>query len=317
MPILPTVIVHGGCHDRPIDEINPHVEGTQAACAAGYKMLQETGSAMDAVRAAIRVLEDNPVFDAGTGSFPNIFGDIEMDAFLATSDGQLGGVAGISRVQYPIDVAFNVMTRTPHVLLVGDGATQFARALGIPDYDPSSVEAQVIVEAVNKHLHSRIQEMLPSYTKLREGLKNTSTVGAVAIDADGLMVAGTSTGGIPQKLPGRIGDAAIFGAGTYADAHVTASATGFGEDIIRLGATRMFGQGVARGLAAGEAMNEVIDVCSSQQVACGLIGIDAAGNLSAAHNGFLMASHYQQTGMVIPELACEPRGKGEYQLKTN
>ena len=77
---------------------------------------------------------------------------------------------------------------------------------------------------------------------MREGLKNTSTVGAVAIDANGLIVAGTSTGGIPQKLPGRIGDAAIFGAGTYADAHVAASATGFGEDIIRLGATRMFGQ---------------------------------------------------------------------------
>ncbi len=313
MSILPTLIVHGGCHDQPIDELEPHLEGTKAACAAGYEVLEQTGSAMDAVRAAVRVLEDNPIFDAGTGSFPNIFGDIEMDALLATSDGQLGGVAGISRVQYPIDVAFNVMTRTPHVLLVGEGATQFARALGVPDYDPSSVEAEIIVEAVNKHLHSRIQEILPSYTKLREGLKNTSTVGAVAIDADGLIVAGTSTGGIPQKLPGRVGDAAIFGAGTYADAHVAASATGFGEGIIRIGATRALGHKLADVLAIGKATAEVIDVCSSQHVACGLIGIAADGTLSAAHNGFLMASHYQQVGMSTPELACEPRGNGDYQ----
>jgi beta-aspartyl-peptidase (threonine type) len=311
MPI-PTLIVHGGCHDQPIDIIDNHLAGSQEAAQVGFAVLEETGSALQAVMAAVRVLEDNPLFDAGTGSYLNLLGEVEMDALLATSDGQLGGVAGIQRVQYPIDVAHEVMTRTPHVLLVGDGATQFARVLGFADYDPGCAETDKVFAEENKRLKPQLAELLPIYQQRRTGLKNTSTVGAVAIDRNGLMVAGTSTGGIPQKLPGRIGDAAIFGAGTFASPTGVASATGFGEGIIRLGVTRAYAQALETGKDPEQAALEVIKACTAQHIACGIIGLDKNGSPVAHHNGTFMPSHYQQTGMTHAEVIGTVRGRGEY-----
>ncbi len=308
----PTLIVHGGCHDQPIDEIDNHLAGSQDAAQVGFRVLEETDSALQAVMAAVRVLEDNPIFDAGTGSFLNLLGEVEMDALLATSDGQLGGVAGIQRVQYPIDVAFEVMTRTPHVLIVGDGATQFARVLGFPDYDPGCAEADKVFAEQNKRLKPQLAELLPKYQQMRAGLKNTSTVGAVAIDSNGLMVAGTSTGGIPQKLPGRMGDAAIFGAGTFASRVGVASATGFGEGIIRLGVTREYARALEAGHNAQQAAHNIIDACTEQHIACGIIGLDKHGNPVAHHNGTFMATHYQQTGMTQAEMIGTVRGRGAY-----
>lgn len=308
----PTLIVHGGCHDQPINTIDNHLAGSQEAAQVGFRVLEETDSALKAVMAAVRVLEDNPLFDAGTGSFLNLLGEVEMDAFLATSDGQLGGVAGIQRVQYPIDVAFEVMTRTPHVLIVGDGATQFARVLGFADYDPACAEADKAFAKENTRLKPQLAELLPQYETLREGLKNTSTVGAVAIDSSGLMVAGTSTGGIPQKLPGRMGDAAIFGAGTFASRAAVASATGFGEGIIRVGVTRAYAQAVEAGQDPQQAAQDVIDICTEQHIACGIIGLDKDGNPVAHHNGTFMATHYQQAGMAQADIIGTVRGRGEY-----
>jgi len=308
----PTLIVHGGCHDQPIDVIDNHLAGSQEAAQVGFTVLEETGSALHAVMAAVRSLEDNPLFDAGTGSFANLLGEVEMDAFLATSDGQLGGVAGIQRVQYPIDVAFEVMTRTPHVLLVGEGATQFARVLGFADYDPGCGEADEVFATENKRLKPQLAKLLPKYQQLREGLKNTSTVGAVAIDSSGLMVAGTSTGGIPQKLPGRIGDVAIFGAGTFASEVGVASATGFGEGIIQVAVTRAYAQALQAGKDPAQAAQEVIGVCTEQHIACGIIGLDKNGTPIAHHNGTFMATHYQQAGMAHAEIIGTVRGRGEY-----
>lgn len=308
----PTLIVHGGCHDQPIDFIDNHLAGTQEACRRGFAVLEQTGSALKAVLAAVRVLEDNPLFDAGTGSFLNLLGEVEMDALLATSDGQLGGVAGIQRVQYPIDVAFEVMTRTPHVLLVGDGATQFARVLGFADYDPGCTETDKVFAEQNKRLKPQLAELLPKYQHMREGLKNTSTVGAVAIDSNGLMVAGTSTGGIPQKLPGRMGDAAIFGAGTFASPAGVASATGFGEGIIRVGVTRAYAQALETGKDPEQAAQGVIDVCTAQHIACGIIGLNQDGQPVALHNGTFMPTHYQQAGMAQAEIIGTVRGHGAY-----
>lgn len=308
----PTLIVHGGCHDQPIDFIDNHLAGSQEAAQVGFRVLQETDSALKAVMAAVRILEDNPLFDAGTGSFLNLLGEVEMDAFLATSDGQLGGVAGIQRVQYPIEVAHEVMTRTPHVLIVGDGATQFARVLGFPDYDPRCAEADNVFAAENTRLKPQLAALLPQYETLREGLKNTSTVGAVAIDSSGVMVAGTSTGGIPQKLPGRMGDAAIFGAGTFASRAAVASATGFGEGIIRLGVTRAYAQAVEAGHNPEQAAHTIIDACTKQHIACGIIGLDKDGNPVSLHNGTFMATHYQQAGMAEAEIIGTPRGHGAY-----
>ncbi len=289
----------------------------ERACAAGSEVLAGGGSALDAVEAALHVLEDDPVFDAGTGSFYNLDGVIEMDALLAASDGRAGGVAAIRDVRYPSSVARAVMERTPHILLVGEGATSFARALGVPAYDPGSDEARAMLEGERGHLAPSLAELLPRYRALRDRLKNTSTVGAVALDDDGLVVAGTSTGGIPQKLPGRVGDSAILGAGTFAErtgaVACGASATGMGEGIIRLGATRAMIQAVGRGATPEAAGEELIARFTALRNPTGIIYLDHLGREACRHNGYFMPVYAQRGGEGAPRrLDAEPEGAADY-----
>jgi beta-aspartyl-peptidase (threonine type) len=220
-PRVPTIIVHGGAGANPADAGELR-HGVRSAVLAGWRLLAAGGSALDAVEAAVRALEDDPQFNAGRGSVLNRDGAIEMDASIMEGDRlQCGAVAALAGVANPITVARRVLESRRHVLLVGDGALAFARAAGVPECDPASL--------VTDRQRKRHAELA------RQPSRSGGTVGAVALDRAGTIAAATSTGGTPGKLPGRVGDSALIGAGTYADSSLGGvSCTGDGEAIVRV-----------------------------------------------------------------------------------
>jgi L-asparaginase / beta-aspartyl-peptidase len=210
----PAIIVHGGCGKVEPSSMPERLKGVEEAAQAGWKTLLNGGSAVDAVEAAVLVLEDNPLFNAGVGSALNSEGRIETDA--AIMDGAslgAGAVAAVTGVRNPIHLARLVMDVGPPVFLVAKGAEQFARAQGIPKCE--------LERLVTKH---RRQEWEDAH----------GTVGASACDSFGKLAAATSTGGHFNKLPGRVGDSPIVGCGTYADGRIGISCTGNGEQIMRM-----------------------------------------------------------------------------------
>jgi L-asparaginase / beta-aspartyl-peptidase len=218
------IIVHGGAWEIPAALHADHVAGITAAVASGWQRLADGRPAIDAVEAAIRVMEDHPVFDAGTGAVLNQDGDVELDA--AVMDGSsldAGAVAGLRRIKNPISLARKVLTDSPHLFLVGQGAERFAAEQGIPFCDPESLVVERERAVWRKRLAAAGATGGPA-----------DTVGALAVDADGNVAAGNSTGGTTFKYPGRVGDTALLGCGLYADNEVGAAAcTGHGEQIMR------------------------------------------------------------------------------------
>jgi beta-aspartyl-peptidase (threonine type) len=211
---VPALIVHGGAGADPAGAPEFR-EGVRAATLAGWRVLAAGGRALDAVEAAVRTLEDDPRFNAGRGSVLTADGTIEMDASIMEGDRlECGAVAAVSRVANPVTLARHVLEERRHVLLAAEGAHAFARAVGIPDCDPASL-----------------------VTDLRRAqlARARGTVGAVALDRHGTVAAATSTGGMVGKRPGRVGDSALIGCGTYADSTLGGvSCTGSGEAIIRV-----------------------------------------------------------------------------------
>lgn len=220
--VPPLLVVHCGAGSTPAIQ-----DGADTALAVGMKALRGGGSALDAVEAAIVVLEDDPRTNAGTGSRMRIDGSIQMDAALMDSRRRAGAVAAISHVKNPIRVARRVM-RTPHVMLAGEWAVAFARAEGFPFHDPAT-------ERSRERWEKAIQEIESGKARgWRKWLPHeTDTVGAVARDAKGRFAAGSSTGGIALMLPGRVGDSPVPGAGLYAGPDGAVTATGMGEEIWR------------------------------------------------------------------------------------
>jgi beta-aspartyl-peptidase (threonine type) len=225
----PSLIVHGGAWDIPDEATAACDASCRDALAAGWSVLSRGGSALDAVEAAIVVLEDEPVFDAGFGSHLNMDGRVECDAIVMNGETlRAGAVAGLQRVRNPIRLARAVLEKCPHMMLVAEGAERFARDVGIALCDPEDLVSEAEREAwkvcrQGKHAakHHRGHEQ--------------GTVGAVALDAAGRLFAATSTGGTCCKLPGRVGDSPLIGCGCYAD--VTAggvSCTGYGEAIMKI-----------------------------------------------------------------------------------
>jgi L-asparaginase / beta-aspartyl-peptidase len=220
---VPALIVHGGAGADP-SQAQEFRHGMRAAALAGWQVLAAGGAALDAVEAAVRALEDDPRFNAGRGSVLTRDGTIETDASIMEGDRlQCGAVAALPGVvANPISVARKVLESRRHVLLVGDGALTFARAAGIPECDPASL---VTDRQRKRHAELARKPIGPG----------GGTVGAVALDRNGTLAAATSTGGTPGKLPGRVGDSALIGCGTYADSSLGGvSCTGDGEAIIRV-----------------------------------------------------------------------------------
>jgi beta-aspartyl-peptidase (threonine type) len=286
------IAVHGGAGTWDEGKHERAVAGVRAAAARGSAVLTEGGSALDAVCACVVTLEDDPLFNAGTGSVLNRDGDAEMDASVATGhDLGFGAVAAIRRVSNPVLVARRVLERSGHVLLAGDGALRFARAQGFDDYDP--ITAQARAEWQRARADARL-----------------GTVGAVALDVDGRLAAATSTGGTLLKLPGRVGDAPLPGAGTYATPHAAVSATGKGELMMRVLAARSICDFVESGLAAQDAVNRLLALMRDKVGAdAGFIAIGRDGSIGVAHGTPYMV-HAWATGSrpeISARMTTQPR----------
>jgi L-asparaginase / beta-aspartyl-peptidase len=286
---MPIALIAHGCAGnwRPGSESDA-VEGMRAAVQAGERVLRGGGSALDAVCATVVVLEDNPIYNAGTGGVLNFDGFVELDACVMESRGaRVGAVSGLQRVKNPVLVARKVMEETDHVMLTGEGAQRFARVMGFGDWDP-------VTEARRKDWQDKkahLEEILSGARalKMRRFLKEHpeyagGTVGAAAVDSNGVLAAATSTGGVTMKLVGRVGDSPIPGAGNYASRHIAASATGTGEFVIRSLATRAISEAVEHGAPFAEAMRQVLDQLGRDFDAdVGIVGVDRDGQPVAVH----------------------------------
>lgn len=234
----PAIIVHGGVWDIPPEEQDARMHGTRCAAEAGWAVLAAGGSAMDAVEAAIVVMEDDETFHAGRGSFLNADGQVELDAGCMDGAGlQVGAVASVQFIRNPIRLARKVMDRSEHVLLVGQGAQRFAHRMGFSPCELTDLAVPREFERWQKLLYDGPYSTRSSFAGNAPGPRcgPSDTVGSVALDASGHVAAGTSTGGTPNKMPGRVGDVPMVGCGFYADDQLGgASTTGWGESIAKV-----------------------------------------------------------------------------------
>jgi len=295
---MPTaLIVHGGAWDIPDKLVDAHRDCCAAAIAAGWRVLQDGGPALDAVEEAIRLMEDHPAVDAGVGAFLNAAGEVELDAGLM--DGTtlaVGSVAAVQRVRHPISLARRVM-ESEHVLLVGEGAGRFADAQGT-ERCPSA--ALVVPREL-----ARWEAIASSsaFQARQAFVRAGDTVGAVALDAQGNIAAGTSTGGTPHKLPGRVGDSPLVGSGYYADSALGgASCTGWGESIMRVVLAKTAIDSLGRTNAMGAAAWAIDCLQAKVGGLGGVIVLDREGRVGHAHNTPRMAYGYVCEGMASPVL---------------
>lgn len=288
----PVLLVHGGAGAIPDDAVDACVAGVRAALDAGWGVLEHGGSAVEAVEAAIVIMEDDEAFDAGRGSVLNRDGRVQLDA-LIMDGGSLaaGGVGAVETVRNPIRVARVIMERTPQVFLVGMGAERFAADHGIEPIDNAEMmtsRERLRFEQAREHASAGAEIDLSAVGDT--GFSH-DTVGAVALDVRGNLAAGTSTGGTAYKPVGRVGDASIVGCGGYADNESAAvSFTGEGEAIMRLVLGKWAVDRVADRLTPQEAAEAAIARLESRLGAGGgLILLDRKGCAGIAFNAPRMA----------------------------
>ena len=263
-----TLLVHGGAGFLTRETVSAATDaaaraGLNAALAAGEAVLAAGGTALDAVEAAVRVLEDDPTFNSGRGAVFTFDGTIELDAAIMDGrDRSAGAVAGVTRSRHPVTLARAVKDHSPHVLLAGKGADTFAAEQGVEPADPDwfmTPERRAQLDAMKANPDGWFD------VDMKYG-----TVGAVAVDAEGHVAAATSTGGVTGKRWGRIGDSPLIGAGTYADDRACAmSATGSGEFFIRVGVGHEI---AARIRFAGESIGQAADTVLAETKAMGGTG---------------------------------------------
>jgi len=306
---VPTLLVHGGAWAIPDADAAAHEAGVRNALEAGYALLSRGRTALDAVEAAVTVLEDDPTFDAGRGSFLTSDGRVQLDALLM--DGgrmKAGGVACVERLRNPIQAARLVLEQSPHVYIVGAGAEQFALGHGMKLIDNAELvldrerqrltlaqerQAAGLADATfsGNELGDLIGHRDDKSPETAIALESHDTVGAVALDAWGNLAAATSTGGTLNKTPGRVGDSSLIGCGCYADNMSAAvSLTGWGEPIMKLvlgkWATDRVGAGTAPELAAREAIAYLYNRLGGHG---GIILLGPDGRFGLAHNTPAMA----------------------------
>ena len=301
------LIAHGGAGSwRPGSEEDA-VVGMRDAVEAGRSILRGGGTALDAVCATVVKLEDNPIFNAGTGAVLNFDGFCELDASVMVSrESRVGAVAALQRVKNPILVARKVMEETDHVMLAGEGAQRFARVMGFGDHDPVTEARKAdwadkrarVDEVLGKH-NLRMRRFLQDHPEYAGG-----TVGAAAVDQDGVLAAATSTGGVTLKLVGRVGDSPLAGAGNYASRYVAASATGTGEYVIRSLAARAISDAMERGGSVDRAVADVLDRMHRDFDAdVGMIAVDASGTPVARHlTRDMPHAFFSSTGDVVSRM---------------
>jgi beta-aspartyl-peptidase (threonine type) len=260
----------------------------EASLRAGHTVLNDGGSSVDAVVAAINLMEDSPLFNAGKGAVFNAEGENEMDASIMEGASlNAGAVASVRHIRNPINLARSVMTSSEHVMLMGAGAEEFAREQGFEMVDPSYFHTDFRLDQL-KRVQAREQAQEQAEASQSDQQDEWfSTVGAVALDREGNIAAGTSTGGTSNKRWGRVGDSPIIGAGTYADNEGCAvSATGHGEYFIRSVVAydicaRMHHGGLSLEESADKVVNQVLVERGGEG---GVIAMDPKGNISMPFN---------------------------------
>ena len=299
------IVVHGGAGFWR-SAIGPARIGVQRAASEGSRVLVNGGSALDAVEAAVRVMEDDTIFNAGTGSALTCLGTVEMDA--AIMDGRelsAGAVALVRRVKNPIRLARIVMENTDHVLLAGASAERLAKSFRLPSTNPITARRRQALARIRKAAgRGRVPWLKKNRALLHEhpALLGHDTVGAVAVDAAGNFASASSTGGMAMKLPGRIGDTPLIGSGLYSDNRAgAATVTGWGEIAVKLGLSRTMCLMMEGGMSATKAAEKCVRMASSRLHGhAGIIAIDCAGGIAAVHNTAYMPWAYASTSMPTP-----------------
>jgi len=284
----PILVVHGGAWAIPDDMVEAHLNGVRNAASAGWRALELGGSALDAVEEAIVVMEDDETFDAGRGSFLNRDGKVQLDAFIM--DGETlrgGGVGCVEHLRNPVRAARQILSNSPHVYFVAEGAERFAAEHGI---ELCKNEDLIIPREVERLRAYQAQQSTHGNDLFAPEISH-DTVGAIALDRNGNIAASTSTGGTLNKDPGRLGDSSLIGCGCYADnASAAASTTGWGEPIMKLVLAKWAADRVSAGnlpeWVAKEAMNYLKQRLNGHG---GIIVLDAKGRYGIAHNTPRMA----------------------------
>ncbi len=281
----------------PDDMVEAHLRGVRNAVAAGWNVLSRGGSAVDAVEAAVVIMEDDDTFDAGRGSFLNRDGKVQMDALIMEGATlRAGGVGCVERLRNPVRAARKILSESPHVYFVGEGAERFAAEHGIELCRNEDLVIPREVERLRQYqaeANSHGNELFAPETD--DVTISHDTVGAVALDSNGNIAAATSTGGTLNKAPGRLGDSSLIGCGCYADDESAAvSTTGWGEPIMKLVLAKWTADRVAAGnlpeWAAKEAMSYLKQRVHGHG---GIIVLNAEGQFGIAHNTPRMAWAYQ------------------------
>jgi beta-aspartyl-peptidase (threonine type) len=326
-----SIVVHGGAGVIARADLGPAAEAAYRASLAkateaGAQVLDRGGSSLDAVEATINILEDDPLFNAGRGANFSAEGKNELDASIMDgSNLKAGAVADVTRTRHPISLARAVMEKSPHVLLVGAGADAFAARVGLEQVEPSFFFTESRWQSLVKQLQKEGRPVPPrpvgapppgpavpvAQIDESEGSRRFGTVGVVALDRAGNIAAGTSTGGMQAKMPGRVGDSPIIGAGTYASNQSCAvSGTGTGEYFIRLGVARevcnlVFFKGMKLQEAADQVIHKELEALHGDG---GVIAITPDGQLAWSFNtpGMFRARQVEGGKMEIGVYSDEP-----------
>lgn len=274
-----SILVHGGAGDVAAERISLHIAGCERAAAAGAAVLAAGGSALDAVQQAACVLEDDPLFNAGTGACLNADGALELDAAIMEGSAlQAGAVCALPPFKNPIAIARKVMDASPHVLLAGAGAARFAIEHGFVPVEPASM--------ITEHAILRLRAAQAAATRAPSG----GTIGAVARDVRGRVAAATSTGGMVNKLAGRVGDSPLIGAGTYADdTSAACSTTGYGEAMMRVCLAKAAIDAARSSLPEEAARTSIAMMLARTQQTGGLILASRDGALGLARTTRMMS----------------------------
>jgi beta-aspartyl-peptidase (threonine type) len=297
MPTDPVLVVHGGAWAMPDDMLDAHIHGVINALAAGWRVLERGGTALDAVEEAVVIMEDDETFDAGRGSFLNRDGKVQLDSLIM--DGatlRAGGVGCVERLRNPVRAARKILSESPHVYFVAEGAERFAAEHGIALCNNEDLIIPREVERLRQYQAEAAQHGNDLFAPNSDDMTiSHDTVGAVALDKDGNIAAATSTGGTLNKAPGRLGDSSLIGCGCYADNESAAvSTTGWGEPIMKLVLAKWTADRIQAGnlpeWSAQEAMNYLKQRLNGHG---GIIVLNPQGHIGISHNTPRMAWAYK------------------------
>jgi beta-aspartyl-peptidase (threonine type) len=293
----PVLLVHGGAWAIPDDAVESHRRGVRVAAETGWRVLEKGGTALDAVEEAIAMMEDDDTFDAGRGSFLNEDGKVQLDALMMDgSTLQAGGVGCVERLRNPIRAARKVLSDSPHIYFVGEGAERFAEEHGIALCANGDLILERELARWKDAKKQRFLTVPPEFAG--PPMDSHDTVGAVALDAYGNISAGTSTGGTLNKAAGRVGDSSLIGCGCYADnLSAAVSTTGWGEPMMKLVLSKWAADRVEMGEAPQQVAQSAIERLHTRLKGHGgIILLDSQGRIGLAHNTPRMAWAWRRPG---------------------